>query len=69
MQTRDFEHQGTRRHTLIVNGEAAKDGPRPLSLVLHGGRAADAPHRTSPVLDELARSEGFGAATGARQSR
>lgn len=58
-QTRDIEHQGARRHTLVVNAEAAKDGPRPLWLVLHGGRPAEAPHRTSPVLDVLARSEGF----------
>lgn len=58
-QTRDIDHRGTRRHTLVVNAEVAKDGPRPLWLVLHGGRPADAPHRTSPVLDVLARSEGF----------
>ena len=57
--TRDLEHQGARRHTLIVNAEAARNGPRPLWLVLHGSRPADAPHRTSPVLDALAKSEGF----------
>lgn len=59
VQTREFEDQGARRHAIIINDEAAKEGPLPLWLVLHGGRAADAPHRTSPVLDELARSEGF----------
>jgi polyhydroxybutyrate depolymerase len=59
VETRDFEHQGVGRHTLVVNAKAAKDRPRPLWLVLHGGRGADAPHRTSPVLDVLAKNEGI----------
>ena len=57
--TREIEHQGIKRHALIVNAGDEKQAARPLLVILHGRRDANEANRTSPDLDALAAREGF----------